>query len=82
MSQYEETVRNIVEIDGPMFTDRQWLSTPFDTFVENPYYDGPTQPHPEMMDWDIELPTTIEDALAEVAVSYDTEYMEYEEMNV
>lgn len=32
---------------GAMFPDRAWLSTSWDTWVQNPHYSGPPVPHPE-----------------------------------
>ena len=92
MTKSEMIIQHIIEIEGPEYSDRQWLHTPFDTFVENPFYDGPEHPHPELLPLSSELsitredfigipiliPTTIEEALADITVSYDDEYDEYE----
>jgi len=34
--------------------DRCWILTPFDTWERNPFYSGPTEPHPED-DWAYEF---------------------------
>lgn len=31
--------------------DCQWILTNYDTWVQNPYYKGPPQPHPEEYDY-------------------------------
>jgi hypothetical protein len=32
--------------------DRQWILTNYDTWVQNPYYKGPPQRHPEEYDYE------------------------------
>jgi hypothetical protein len=40
MREYAHTV-------GAERTDRAWICTNYDTWIPNPYYDGPEEPHPE-----------------------------------
>jgi hypothetical protein len=40
MREYAYTV-------GAVRCDLAWICTNYDTWVPNPYYDGPEQPHPE-----------------------------------
>jgi hypothetical protein len=42
----DEYVRNY----GEMNPDVAWISTPFDTWGQNPFYTGPAVPHPEMVE--------------------------------
>lgn len=46
MSEFEME-EGAVRQEGYRDLDRQWLSTNFDTWVENPYYAGEPQRHPE-----------------------------------
>ncbi len=47
MNEFEQTIQNMIEYDGPLYKDRQWLLSTFDTWHENPFYEGEPQRHPE-----------------------------------
>ncbi len=55
-----EYARNV----GVEDTDRAWILTSFDVWVQNPFYRGPTRPHPESYDYEDEEVLAAE-ALAE-----------------
>ena len=41
---------------------KQWLLTDYDTFVRNPHYTGPAQPHPDDADYPVESGATADRA--------------------
>jgi len=48
---YKDSIDLYSRNSGEENINRQWLSTPFDTWVKNPHYIGEDQPHPEDDDY-------------------------------
>lgn len=46
-----EAVQEFALNIGNENSDRCWLLTSYDTWVRNPFYTGPSQPHPESYDY-------------------------------
>lgn len=46
-----EYARNLGDVDNA------WILSPYDTWVQNPNYDGPPQPHPEAYEDEDEDPS-------------------------
>lgn len=47
MSYYDDAIRDWAAFEGAFHTDTQWLLSNMDSWVRNPHYHGPEQPHPE-----------------------------------
>jgi hypothetical protein len=45
---FSELIHDYARGVGDQHPDRCWLTTPYDTFVRNPFYAGPEQPCPEL----------------------------------
>lgn len=55
IATYSEAFREYAYNAGAEDVDREWISTPWDTWERNPHYTGPKGRHPEDDDYDSEL---------------------------
>lgn len=42
-----DAIRQWANVVGAEYPDRAWILSDYDVWVENPFYKGPPQPHPE-----------------------------------
>ncbi len=54
LATHSEAVQEFALNIGQDNIEQCWLLTSYDTWVRNPFYNGPIQPHPESYDYEDE----------------------------
>jgi hypothetical protein len=65
LATVDDAIREWAYVVGMQRLDSQWLCSDYDTWVRNPHYHGPDQPHPEDYQYDDEVGDGMTDAEAD-----------------